>query len=115
MLKQMKVVLGERVKEVHVTNRLTDSPACVVADEQDMGLEMQRILQASGQKLPKMAPIFEINPEHALIKRLHGIQDDALFEQWVMVLFQQALLAEGGQLDNPVDFVHRVNQLLMSA
>jgi molecular chaperone HtpG len=115
VLKQMKEVLGDRVKEVQITNRLTDSPACVVADEQDMGMEMQRILQASGQKLPQTKPIFEINPEHALIKRLHGIQDDALFEQWVMVLFQQALLAEGGQLDNPVDFVHRVNQLLMSA
>ena len=113
MLKQIKDVLGERVKDVQVTHRLTDSPACVVADEQDMGFEMQRILQSAGQKLPDTKPIFEINPEHTLIKRLHGIEDDALFEQWVLVLFEQAVLAEGGQLDNPADFVSRVNQLLI--
>ena len=113
MLKQIKDVLGERVKDVQVTHRLTDSPACVVADEQDMGFEMQRILQSAGQKLPDTKPIFEINPEHTLIKRLHGIEDDALFEQWVLVLFEQAVLAEGGQLDNPADFVSRVNQLVI--
>jgi len=113
MLKQIKDVLGDRVKEVQVTNRLTDSPACVVADEQDMGLEMQRILQSAGQQLPSTKPIFEINPEHALIKRLHGIEDDAKFAEWVIVLFEQSVLAEGGQLDNPADFVNRVNQLLM--
>jgi len=100
---------------VQITYRLTDSPACVVADEQDMGFEMQRILQSAGQKLPESKPIFEINPEHVLIKRLHGISDDALFGQWVVVLFEQALLAEGGQLENPADFVNRVNQLLMAS
>ena len=115
MLKQIKDVLADRVKDVHVTNRLTDSPACIVADEQDMGLEMQRILQASGQKLPDSKPIFEINPEHALIKRLHSITDDTRFAQWVIVLFEQAVLAEGGQLDNPADFVSRVNQLLIAS
>jgi molecular chaperone HtpG len=114
MLKQIKEVLAERVKDVRITHRLTDSPACVVADEQDMGLEMQRILQASGQKMPESKPIFEINPEHGLIKRLHDTQDDARFAQWAVVLFEQALLAEGGQLDNPADFVKRVNQLLMA-
>lgn len=113
MLKQIKEVLNERVKEVQITHRLIDSPACVVADEQDMGFEMQRILQSAGQKLPETKPIFEINPEHALIKRLHAIADDALFSQWVLVLFEQAVLAEGGQLDNPADFVKRVNKLLM--
>ena len=64
---------------------------------------------------PETKPIFEINPEHPLIKRLHDVQDDALFEQWVMVLFQQAILAEGGQLDNPADFVSRINQLLIAS
>ena len=115
MLKQIKDVLGDRVKDVHLTNRLTDSPACVVADEQDMGLEMQRIMQAAGQNMPASKPIFEINPEHALIKRLHATQDDTRFEQLTFVLFDQAILAEGGQLDNPVDFVHRLNQLLIEA
>lgn len=113
MLKQMKEVLGDRVKDVQLTNRLTDSPACVVADEQDMGLEMQRILQSAGQKLPDSKPIFEVNPEHPLIKKLHDIEDDDLFAQWSVVLFEQSVLAEGGQLNNPADFVSRVNQLLM--
>lgn len=114
MLKQIKDVLGERVKEVLITNRLTDSPACIVADEQDMGLEMQRILQAAGQQVPGSKPLFEINPEHALVKRLHAIQDDGQFAEWVMVLFEQAVLAEGGQLDNPADFVSRINRLLVA-
>ena len=115
MLKQIKEVLGERVKDVQVTSRLTDSPACVIAGEEDMGLEMQRILQAAGQALPESKPIFEINPEHGLIKRLHDMQDDEQFARWSTVLFEQAVLAEGGQLDNPADFVSRVNQLLIES
>lgn len=115
LLKHIKKVLDIRVKDVLVTNRLTDSPACVVADEQDMGLEMQRILQAAGQQVPVSKPVFEINPDHALIKRLHDIQDDDLFNLWVTMLFEQAVLAEGGQLDNPADFVNRVNKLLVSS
>lgn len=114
VLKHIKTVLNDRVKDVLLTNRLTDSPACIVADEQDMGLEMQRILQSAGQQVPVSKPIFEINPEHALIKRLHDIQDDSQFELWVTMLFEQAVLAEGGQLDNPADFVNRVNKLLVS-
>ncbi|WP_392537036.1 molecular chaperone HtpG [Legionella sp. 227] len=114
LLKHIKQVLDTQVKDVLVTNRLTDSPACVVADEQDMGLEMQRILQAAGQQVPTSKPVFEINPDHALIKRLHDIQDDDLFKLWVTMLFEQAVLAEGGQLDNPADFVNRVNKLLVS-
>jgi len=114
MIKQIKDVLGEKVKEVAITNRLTDSPACIVADEQDMGLEMQRILQAAGQQIPGSKPVFEINPQHALIKRLHALEDDTQFSEWVVVLFEQAVLAEGGQLDNPADFVSRVNKLLLS-
>jgi molecular chaperone HtpG len=113
MLKQIKTVLGEKVKEVQFTHRLTSSPVCVVADEQDMGLEMQRILQSAGQQVPAAKPVFEINPEHNLIKRLHGIEDDNRFAEWVVMLFEQALLAEGGQLDNPAEFVNRVNKLLL--
>jgi molecular chaperone HtpG len=115
MIEQIKKILGDRVKEVVLTQRLTDSPACIVADDNDMGLEMQRILQSAGQKMPATKPILEINPHHALIKRLHDITDDALFEQWTIMLLEQALLAEGGQLDNPADFVSRVNRLLMTA
>ena len=115
MLEQIKKILVDRVKDVLLTHRLTDSPACIVADENDMGLEMQRILQSAGQKMPESKPIFEINPEHPLIKRLHDITDDARFEEWTVVLFEQAVLAEGGQLDNPADFVRRINQLLITA
>lgn len=114
MLEQIKAVLTDRVKDVHLTNRLTNSPACIVTDEHDMGFEMQRILQSVGQSMPASKPIFEINPEHALIKRLHGIEDDTRFAEWVVVLFEQAVLAEGGQLENPADFVNRINQLLIS-
>lgn len=115
MLKQIKEVLGEKVKEVVITHRLTDSPACIVADENDMGLEMQRILQSAGQKMPGSKPIFEVNPTHALIKRLHALEDDTQFADWTIMLFEQAVLAEGGQLENPADFVQRVNKLLLTA
>lgn len=115
LIKQIKEVLKLRAKDVLLTNRLTDSPACIVADEQDMGLEMQRILQAAGQQVPSSLPILEINPEHALIKRLHDIQDETQFELWVTMLFEQAVLAEGGQLDNPADFVNKVNKLLVAS
>ncbi len=112
MLKQMQDVLGERVKDVRITHRLTDSPTCVVADDNEMGLEMQRILQSAGQAAPQSAPVFEINPEHALLARLNDVQDDELFKEWTEVLFEQALLAEGGTLDNPAAFVKRMNRLL---
>lgn len=115
LIKHIKSVLNDKVKDVLITNRLTDSPACIVADEQDMGLEMQRILQSAGQQVPQSKPIFEINPEHALIKRVHDIQNDSQFELWVTMLFEQAVLAEGGQLDNPADFVNRVNKLLTTS
>jgi molecular chaperone HtpG len=115
LIKHMKEVLGDKVKEVQLTSRLTDSPACVVADDGDMALEMQRILQAAGQKMPPMKPILEVNPDHRLINRLHDIQDDETFKQWVIVLFEQAVLAEGGQLENPADFVKRINELLITA
>lgn len=114
MLKQIKEALGPLVKDVIPTNRLTDSPACIVAAEDDMGLEMKRILLAAGQKVPETQPVFEINPKHPLIIRLHDIHDDNHFNEWVKVLFEQSILAEGGQLDNPADFVARVNKLLLS-
>ena len=114
MLKHIQEILGAKIKEVQLTYRLTDSPACIVSDENDMGLEMQRILKSAGQQVPMSKPIFEINPNHVLIERLHDVQDDGLFAEWVNVLFDQAVLAEGGQLDNPADFVARVNKLLIN-
>jgi molecular chaperone HtpG len=115
MLEQMKKILSEKVKEVRSTNRLTNSPACIVADENDLGLEMQRILKATGQAIPESKPILEINPKHALIEKMHLIHDDELFSEWTYLMFEQAVLAEGGALDNPAAYVSRVNKLLSQA
>jgi molecular chaperone HtpG len=104
--------LGERVKEVRVTHRLTDSPACLVADEHDVSGNLARILKAAGQKAPDMKPIVEINPKHPVVLRLK--YEDGKFDDWASVLFDQALLAEGGQLDDPATFVKRVNELMMA-
>ncbi|PIQ43730.1 MAG: molecular chaperone HtpG [Gammaproteobacteria bacterium CG11_big_fil_rev_8_21_14_0_20_46_22] len=111
-LKQAKEVLGEAVKEVRLTHRLTDSPACVVADENDMNANMQRIMAAMGQAMPEVKPILELNPGHALIKRLRDEADDARFADLAHILFDQSVLAEGGQLKDPASFVKRVNKLL---
>jgi molecular chaperone HtpG len=103
--------LGERVKEVRVTHRLTDSPACLVADEHDMSANLARLLKSAGQKAPTSKPILEINPKHPVVLRLKS--EEKKFDDWVAVLFDQALLAEGGQLDDPASFVKRVNQLML--
>jgi molecular chaperone HtpG len=104
--------LGERVKEVRVTHRLTDSPACLVADEHDMSGNLARILKAAGQKAPLSKPILEINPRHPVVLRLK--YEEAKFDDWSAVLFEQAMLAEGGQLDDPASFVKRINDLMLS-
>jgi molecular chaperone HtpG len=104
--------LGERVKEVRVTHRLTDSPACLVADEHDVSGNLARILKAAGQKAPSSKPILEINPKHPVVLRLK--YEEAKFDDWSAVLFEQAMLAEGGQLDDPASFVKRINDLMLS-
>ncbi|MBY0269988.1 MAG: molecular chaperone HtpG [Burkholderiales bacterium] len=106
--------LGERVKEVRVTLRLTESPACLVADEHDMTAGLQRMLKAAGQKVPMAKPILEINAEHPLLQRLQAETDDARFGDFAAVLFDQSLLAEGGQLEDPAGFVKRLNQLMLA-
>jgi molecular chaperone HtpG len=111
LIEKIKASLGERVKAVRVTHRLTDSPACLVADEHDIGGNLARMLKAAGQQAPVAQPILEINPQHPVVQRLRG--EDARFDDWTAVLFDQALLAEGGQLDDPATFVKRVNQLMM--
>jgi molecular chaperone HtpG len=113
MLKHIKEILNEKVKEVRLTHRLTTSPACIVADAYDMNISMQRILQSIGQEVPESKPIFELNPEHALIKRLKNESDDERFKEWVHILFDQSFLAEGGQLKDPATFVARLNKLLL--
>ncbi len=111
LIERIKQSLGERVKEVRVTHRLTDSPACLVSDEFDIGNNLARILKAAGQNAPVPKPILEVNPKHPVVLRLK--HEDKRFEDWSAVLFDQALLAEGGQLDDPARFVRRVNQLML--
>ena len=112
LVTRMQEVLGERVKEVRVSRRLTDSPSCLVTDEQDMAVHLQRLLKQAGQQVPESRPILEINPDHALVSRLKDETGDGRFADWSHILFDQALLSEGGQLEDPVSFVNRLNDLL---
>jgi molecular chaperone HtpG len=109
---KIKQALGEQVKEVRVTLRLTSSPACLVSDQYDMGGNLARILKAAGQKVPESKPIMEINPGHPLVQRLK--YEETHFSDWSQVLFDQALLAEGGQLEDPAGFVKRLNELMLA-
>jgi Molecular chaperone, HSP90 family len=111
LVERIQATLGERVKDVRVTHRLTDSPACLVTGEGDMSANLERLLKAAGQAAPSVKPTLEINPQHALVTRL-AESDDARFADWANLLFEQALLAEGGQLDDPASFVRRLNGLL---
>jgi molecular chaperone HtpG len=113
VIKRVKDVLGEQVKEVKISHRLTASPSCLVAGENDMGLQLQRLLKAAGQDIAEIKPIFELNPEHALVKKLKTEANDNAFKEWTLLLFEQAMLAEGGQLKDPAAFVQRVNRLLL--
>jgi molecular chaperone HtpG len=112
LLEKMQASLAERVKEVRVTHRLTDSPACLVVDEHDMGMNLARILKSAGQQAPMSKPILEINPTHPAVLRLKS--EESSFDDWAAVLFDQALLAEGGTLDDPATFVKRINQLMLA-
>ncbi|MFA7681108.1 MAG: molecular chaperone HtpG [Pigmentiphaga sp.] len=114
LVERLGDALGERVKEVRVTFRLVDSPACAVSDEQDMSAHLQRLLKAAGQGAPELKPILEINPEHALVKRLQELEGER-FADWAHVLLDQALLAEGGALADPAAYVRRINQLLLAS
>ncbi|MEK8032248.1 molecular chaperone HtpG [Ideonella sp. DXS29W] len=109
VLDRLKESLKDRAKDVRVTTRLVDSPACIVVDEGDMSAHLARMLKQAGQDAPAAKPILEVNPEHALVKRL---DNDPRFDDLAQILFDQALLAEGGHLDNPAEYVQRVTKLL---
>jgi len=111
LIEKISKVLSEKVKEVRLTNRLTTSPACIVADENDITGHMRQIFESVGQSAPLSKPIFEINAHHGLVKRLDQLSNDEQFEEWVSILFDQAVLAEGGQLQDPATFVSRLNKL----
>ena len=112
VLKKVEDLLKDRIKEARVTLRLTDSPACIVADEMGMSEHLKRMLKQAGQNAPDTKPILELNPEHPFIQRLKIEKDH--FDEWVNVLFDQAVLAEGGQLEDPAGFVRRLNMLLLT-
>jgi molecular chaperone HtpG len=112
VLKKVEDLLKDRIKEARVTLRLTDSPACIVADEAGMSEHLKRMLKQAGQNAPDTKPILELNPEHPFIQRLKIEKDH--FDEWVNVLFDQAVLAEGGQLEDPAGFVRRLNMLLLT-
>jgi len=109
----VKQALGERVKDVRVTLRLTDSPSCIVVDRDAMSAHLQRLLKSAGQQMPGEAPILELNPHHPLVQRLK--YEDARLADWAQLLLEQAQLAEGGQLDDPAAFVRRLNRMLLDA
>ena len=110
VLDKITSILGDQVKEVRLTHRLTESPACLVADENDPGANLERILKAAGQEAPTFKPILELNPEHTIIESLDAGSEK--IEDWAFVLFEQAALSEGGQIRDPANYVRRVNKLL---
>jgi molecular chaperone HtpG len=112
LLEKLKAALGERVKDVRVSDRLTESPSCLVLDEHDMALHMQKLLKAAGHDVPGGKPVLEINPLHPLLQRLDGEDDTARREDLALLLFEQAQLAEGGALDDPAGFIQRVNRVI---
>lgn len=111
-VERVSKTLGDRVAEVRLSRRLTDSPACLIVPEHDMGAQMRRLLQAAGQEPPESKPILEINPDHPLVKRLSGSEDEARMADLAEVLFDQATLAEGDPLEDPAAYVRRINRLL---
>ncbi|MFN2310142.1 MAG: molecular chaperone HtpG [Gammaproteobacteria bacterium] len=113
LLERMHKALGEKVKEVRFSHRLTDSPACLVLESQDMAVHLQRVLRQAGHEIPVSKPILEINPQHMLVRQMETVTDEQRFADWSHVLFDQAMLSEGGQLDDPASFVGRLNNLLM--
>lgn len=113
LLERSKKVLADRVEDVRITHRLTESPACLVLGEHELGLQMRRIMEAAGQKVPDSKPCLELNPEHPLVKKLDQEPDEERFADLAQILFDQAQLAAGGQLDDPGSYVQRLNKLLL--
>lgn len=114
LLDRMKAALKDRARAVRTTQRLTESPACLVSDEDGMSMNLERILKAAGQPAPSTHPVLEINPGHPIVKRLKAEADEARFADWSHILFDQAMLAEGGRLEEPAGFVMRLNGLMLT-
>ena len=102
------------MKDVRLTQRLTSTPTCIVADNDDMSTQMAKLMAQMGQPVPDSKPIFELNPEHSMITKLADMADEELFAEWTELLLQQAVLSEKGSLDDPSEFVARINKLLLA-
>jgi molecular chaperone HtpG len=113
-VERIQSALKDRASAVRVTNRLTDSPSCLVSDEYGMSTHLERMLKAAGQNVPGSKPILEINPQHPIVQRLKDESDERRFSDWSHILFDQALLAEGGQLEDPASFVKRLNEVMLT-
>ena len=114
LIDRIKNVLGDKVSEVKISARLTDSPACLVSDNYGMSRTMERIMKSAGQDIPTSKPVFELNPDHPLVIKLKAESDDARFGDLTHILYDQAVLGEGAQLDDPAEFVRRLNGLLQN-
>ena len=112
LIKRIKKVLDEKVEDVRVSHRLTSSPACIVLSEHDMALYMQHLMRQAGHEMPVTKPVLEINPSHPFVQRMENEEVEDRFEDWAKILFDQAILAEGGQLEDPASFVSRLNQMI---
>ena len=113
LIERIKTSLGDKVTDVKVTHRLTDSPSCLVVGENDISGNLERILKAAGQNTPDVKPTLEINPEHNVIQKLETFKDSDEFDEYASVIFDQAILSEGGQLEDPVSFIKKINRLLI--
>ena len=114
ILKKLKKALGDKVEDVRLSERLTDSPSCIVLSEYEMALYMQQLMKQAGQDVPTSKPVLEINPSHPIVKRMEQEKDDERFNGWAELLLDQAILAEGGQLEDPAGFVHRMNDMMLT-
>lgn len=114
LITQIKETLKDKVEDVRVSHRLTNSPSCIVLNEHDMALYMQHLLKQAGHEMPSTKPVLEVNPSHPLLARMEAETDDERFAEWASVLLDQAILAEGGQLEDPAGFVHRLNKLMLA-
>ena len=111
----MQTILADKITEVRLTQRLTDSPVCIVTTANDLSFNMQRIMSSFGQNTPKAKPILELNPKHKLIQDLRNLSDETLFSEWTNLFYEQALLIAGGKLEDVAAFTNRVNHLLLKS
>lgn len=114
IIERIKTALDDKVQDVRVSHRLTNSPACIVLNAHEMALYMQHLLKQAGHEMPQTLPVLEVNPSHPILERMQAETSDERFKAWALLLFEQAILAEGGQLEDPAGFVGRLNHLLMA-